>query len=205
MKKIAILLMGLLLWGTLAGCGAKDSPEKPVKDYFAAVKTLNVEAMGKTVAPANRGEGELPTDLFSEDTDDFSRYFEDYLKANAKKTTYVIQKSQGEGDRAVVTVKAKYIDGGPLFGEIFAEAFIKLLGIAFSGSEPSEEEIQGIFGEILTEKTKTVKDTYKEVVMEIPCVRVDGVWYLEEMTPDLVDVAVSGFLSATEAFSESFQ
>lgn len=205
MKKriIAALLACMLL--LMGGCGNTAKPEDTVENFFKAAQTLDLEAMITTIEPSNTEDINDTKALFDEDEfDDYTKYFLDYLKENAGKMTYTIGKSEVDGDKAVVTVDCKYVDGGPLLSATIGEVFKKTFELAFSGTEMTDEEMVQMFTGIMEEQRSVVEETFKESTLDINCVKQDGKWYISEMEDELLDVAMSGFLSAGEKMSEAF-
>ena len=100
----------MLSLALLAGCsGAK--PESTVEEFFTAGQQLDTEAMAAAVLSTNEEEVTDPQELL---TDESNEYLLEYFKTNAEEMTYEVTGSEIDGDKAVVTIKAKYVDGAPL-------------------------------------------------------------------------------------------
>lgn len=133
-----------------------------------------------------------------------SKIIKKHLKTNAGKMTYKISESEVNGDKAVVTVDCKYVDGGVLLKATLGEAFAKILGMSFTGVEPTDEEMGQMFISIMQEQSKTLGETYSEDTLKINCIKQDDVWYIEEVSEEMLDVVMSGFISAGKEISDSF-
>ncbi len=128
----------------------------------------------------------------------------DYLKTNAGKMTYKVTGSEIDGDKAVVTVDCKYVNGGPLLKATIGEAFSKMMGLAFSGIEMTEEENNQIFMSIMKEQAKLIGETFKEATIKINCIKEQDTWYIAETNDELLDVVMSGFMTAGKEIADSF-
>jgi hypothetical protein len=203
MKKVISIIAATLMLLSLAGCsGAK--PDSAVDKFFSAAKKLDVDAMGASIAPSNTEDVQKAKDILTgEEEDEYAKYFLDYLQKNAEKMEYTITGTETNGDKAVVTVDCKYVDGGPLLRATVGEFFTKLLGMAFTGEEPTEEETNQMFVNIMQEQTAIISETYQEKTIDINCVQQDGVWYIEEVNDDMLDVVLSGFMTVGSELAES--
>lgn len=204
MKKLFAMIVTTVMMLSLAACGS-STPEATVDQYFAAAQKLDVESMVATIAPSNTENVEETTDMLNgEDQDDYTQYFLDYLKANAEKMTYTITDSDVDGDTAIVTVECKYVDGAPIIEATMGEVFSRVLGMAFSGAEPTEEEMAEMFISIMQEQTENLDESFMEAILAINCIKQDGVWYIAEVDDIMLDVVLSGFIAAGEDIASSF-
>jgi len=189
---------------SLVGCGPAK-PEDTVEKYLTAAQKFDVEAMATNIAPSNTEDIDETTDITKEqEQDDYTKYFLDYLKTNAGKMTYKITGSEVNGDKAVVTVDCKYVDGGSLLKATIGEAFSKMLGLAFTDIEMTDEETSQMFVSIMKEQSKKIGETFSETTVKVDCVKMEGQWYIAEINDELHDVVMSGFVSAGKEVSASF-
>lgn len=199
---IALLLtLGLLLLG---GCSGKAEPEDTVEKYLSAAKKLDLKAMAATILPSNTDDIKETSTLMEEKEDDYTRYFVDYLKANAEKMTFKIGKSEVNGDKATVTVDCKYVDGAPILTATIQDVIVNAFSMAFSDKEMTDEETSEMFASSLEEHRKVTKETFKEATIKVNCIKKDDKWYISETNDELLDVAMSGFISAGKEISENF-
>lgn len=197
-RTIAVSMLSLAL---LAGCsGAK--PESTVDEFFTAGQKLDTEAMAAAVLSTNEEEVTDPEELL---TDDSNEYLLEYFKTNAEKMTYEVTESEVDGDKAVVTVNAKYVDGAPLIQATISSAFMKMLPLAFSGTEMTEEQTNQVFADTMKEQEEIVSETFKEATLKIDLVKEDNEWYITEITDEMMDVVMSGFMSLSTELEGAFE
>ncbi|OUL09490.1 hypothetical protein B0533_04830 [Sedimentibacter sp. SX930] len=186
-RTIAVSILSLAL---LAGCsGAK--PESTVEAFFTAGQQLDTEAMAATILSSNQEEVTETEELLTDDSND---YLVEYFKANAEKITYEVTGSEVDGNKAVVTMNAKYVDGAPLMTATVSSVFSKILPLGFSGSELSEEEMDQIYEATMKEQAEIVPETFTEATLKIDLVKENNQWYITEITDEMVDVVMSGFM-----------
>lgn len=197
-KTIAVSMLSLAL---LAGCsGAK--PESTVEAFFTAGQQLDAEAMAATILSTNEEEVTETEGLL---LDDSNEYLVEYFKTNAEKMTYEVTGSEVDGDKAVVTINAKYVDGAPLIKATISSAFMKMLPLAFSGTEMTEEETNQMFADTMKEQAEIVSETFKESTLKIDLVKQDNEWYITEITDEMMDVVMSGFMSLSTELEGAFE
>ncbi|WP_320164944.1 hypothetical protein [uncultured Trichococcus sp.] len=197
-RTIAVSMLSLAL---LAGCsGAK--PESTVEEFFTAGQQLDAEAMAATILSTNEEEVKETEELL---LDDSNEYLVEYFKTNAEKMTYEVTGSEIDGDKAVVTMNAKYVDGAPLIKATISSAFMKMLPLAFSGTEMTEEETNQMFADTMKEQAEIVSETFKEATLKIDLVKQDNEWYITEITDEMMDVVMSGFMSLSTELEGAFE
>jgi len=191
---------------SLTACGSSTpSPKNTVEQYLSAAKKLDGETMSELVIPSNTEDAEIMENLTLEDEDSYSKFFGKFFKENANKMTYNILESTENGDEANVSVETKYIDGGPLISATMGEAVTRMLGIALQGKEPSEEEIDEMFSDILKEQEAKNEPTFKTQTMNIHLKKQNEKWYITEVHDELKDVITLGFYSAVESLGNMFE
>jgi len=201
MRKWRTIAVSMLSLALLAGCsGAK--PESTVEEFFTAGQQLDTEAMAATILSSNEEEVTETEELI---TDDSNEYLVEYFKANAEKMTYEVTGSEVDGDKAVVTINAKYVDGAPLIKATISSAFMKMLPLAFSGTEMTEEETNQMFADTMKEQAEIVSETFKESILKIDLVKQDNEWYITEITDEMMDVVMSGFMSLSTELEGAFE
>lgn len=204
MKKLILTIILAAMLMAFSGCGAAK-PDATVDKYFAAAQKMDVEAMALTIVPSNTEDLDRTKNLMNDDDkDDYTKYFFDYLKSNAEKITYKITESEVDGDNSVVTVDCKYVDGGPLLKATIGEAFLQIFQMAISGVQATEEEMGQMFISIMEEQSAVLEETYKESTVKINLTMQEGTWYISEVSDEMVDVIMSGFISSGKEISDSF-
>src|SRR5699024_2501075 len=131
-----------------------------------------------------------------EDQDALEVYFLDYIKSNAKKITYEIKESKIDGDNATVAVDFKYVNGGPLLKATFGEYMKEAFASAFTGKELTDEENSEIFISAMEAQSEKMEETFTEKTLNIECVKIEDNWYIDDPSDELLDVIMSGILSA---------
>ena len=205
MKKIISSLLLVLMLVSLTACGSTPSPQNTVEQYLSAAKKLDAETMSELVIPSNTEDAEIMENLTLEEEDSYSKFFEKFFKDNANKMTYNILESTEKGDEANVSVETKYIDGGPLIAATMGEAITRMVGIALQGKEPSEEEMDKMFSDILIEQEAINEPNFKTQTMNINLKKQNEKWYITEVQDELKDVITLGFYSAVESLGNLFE
>ena len=200
MRKWRTIAVSMLSLALLAGCsGAK--PESTVEEFFTAGQQLDTEAMAEatlsSVRPLSAKTVELPLD-------ESNTYLLEYFKKNADKISFEVTNTAVEDDRAVVTVDAKYLDGVPLIKATISSVLLKMSSSDFNGTEATEE-VNHIFSDTMKEQMEVVPETYVEKTVKIDLVREDNKWYILEITNEMLDVVMSGFMSLSTDLFYHFQ
>lgn len=203
-KKMSLIIITIAMLMAISGCSAQKKPDAMVSEFIGDMKNFNLEEMASKVNPEDESGREEVTSLFEEEEDEFQKYFLDYMKSNAKKITYEIKESEIDGDSAVVSVKFKYIDGGPLFKATISEYITEAFSLIFSGKEMTDEENSEMFISIMEEQSEIIEDAFVEKTLDIKCINVDDDWYIDEPSEELLDVFMSNALSVAQEFEDSF-
>lgn len=204
MRKL-IVLFCIIVVASLVGCSA-PKPESTVSEFIEAGKKFDIVKMAQTFNPSNESNKEIMEDFTREDSESenqYQAYFFDYFKENAKKITYQIKNSTIEGDQATVTVDFKYVNGGPLLKATIGEVFTKVIAMAFSGVELSDEEMEQMFISTMKNQQNTVEELFIEKTIDIKLVLIDKQWYIDEPSDELLDVFTSNFVSVSNELDES--
>lgn len=203
MKKLFLVMTLIIVSIGLMGC-ATDKPEKAVERFFTAAKAFDSEKINAELKVNDTSINEAATNLVNGSYYKFQVHFLDYLKANATKVEYKVIETKVDGDKAAVTVSAKYIDGSPVIRGTMGEVFQTLLGNAFSGVEMTEEETSKMFVDTLTNHISTDEQPIVEKTLVINCVKVDNKWYIGELNADIMDVFMSNFMTVGEDIKNAF-
>ena len=205
MKKLRKYLVLILMLTLTFGCGTTSSPDDVVKDFFSAAQEFDMAKLVATIVPENTVATAYAQDIFDEEqVDEFPEEFLNYLKDSAGKMTYTITSTTIDDDQATVMVDVSYIDSYPLLEELISEYMMQAMTMAFSGQELSDEDAQKMMSEIFTAKLADYTDNFKDVSIEIPCMKVDDKWYISDVSEDMMDIYLSGFVMAAATFQESF-
>lgn len=202
-KKVRILVFIIIMSLSLSACSSQAKPEDTVGEFIEAMKNFDLELMQSKINPNNLDEEEEIFDLNEEDNL-FEKDIIEYIESNAKKITYEINESEVDGEKAVVDVDVKYVDGAPLFQATFMQYLEKVFGLAFTQGELTDEENAEIFINAMEEQKEIVEETFSEKSLKFECVKIDDEWYIDDLSDEMLDVATSNFLSVAEGIGDSF-
>jgi len=204
MRKFVSLLVviGMLV---VVGCSTSPTtPESTVSNFIEAGKKFDFPQMATMINPLSSISKEKITDLTEEDSEnEYQKYFLDYLKENAAKITYTVKESKIENDKATVSVDFKYVNGGLLLKATLGEVFSKVIPLAFSGVELSDEETEQMFVDAMKKQKEVTTESFIEKTLDIKLVKVDEQWYIDELNDELLDVFMSNFISVGNEINES--
>lgn len=203
-KKIGIITIIMALLIVASGCSSQKKVEKVVGDFTEAMKAFDLEEMSNKINPKDTDGKEVVSELDEEVEGSAEKYFIDYIRTNAKKIKYDIEESIVEDDKAIVTVKYKYVDGGPLFKAAFGEYMQQVFASAFTGPEMTDEQISEMLLTIMKQKNEEIEETFTEKTIDIKCVKIDGEWYIDDLNDDIIDVITSNMVSMAEGMNDSF-
>lgn len=202
--KISIITIIISMLIILSGCSSQDKPEKVVGEFSEALKAFDLEKMSSKINPSNADDKEVVSNLDEEVEGSLEKHFIDYVKANAKKIKYDIEDSKVDDDKATVSVKFKYVDGGPLFKATFGEYMQQAFALAFTSPEMTDEEASEMLLTIMKQKNEEIEETFTEKTIDIKCVKVDDEWYIDDLDDDITDVMTSNMVSIIESMDDSF-
>jgi len=195
-QKVVLITIVSLLFLSLVGCNSQGNPEDAVDNFFNYAKSFKLNSIANTFEDLDNDSEEMFGDISEEK--DFPDYLLEYLKENAKEIEYKITNTEKENNVAVVTVEVKYIDGGGVIRESFGEVFRTILTESSGDEDLSDEYLDELFEEIMKEKQSLNKEKIIEKEIIINLVESRGKWYIEEMTDELADIIMSGFIKAMD-------
>lgn len=179
-------------------------PEDTVEKFFKAAQKFEGESMAAFIDPSKTELINEIKSINSSDDEEMPKFLLELFKTNSKKIDYKITEVIVDGSYALVTVDAKYVDSGPILKGTLAEAFSKIVALAFSGVEITDDETDELFQTTMKEQIALINETFKEATLNINLIMVDSVWYLRDIDETLKDVIMSGFVSAGSEISEAF-
>ena len=191
-QKLILIIIISLISLSLLGCNSQKNPGDTVENFFNYAKSFKLDSVANTFDDLDNDAEELFEEI--SEGEEFPDYLSEYLKENAKKIEYKIKNIETEKNRAVVIVEVKYIDGGKIIRESFGDVFRTIL----TEEEFSDEYLDELFEETMKEKQRLNKEEIIEKEVTINLVQSRGKWYIEEMTDELADIIMSGFLRAME-------
>ena len=69
----------------------------------------------------------------------------------------------------------------------------------------TDEEMDEMFANVMKEQINTFDETFTNVTLNIELIKIEDTWYVAEISDELLDVEMSGFISAVEEISDSFE
>lgn len=202
MKTVKIVLLAIILI-SLVGC-TPSKPDATVKTFFEAVQRFDFDEMANTIVPDKQIEVLVEISDIQTENDEMPKEFYDFLKLNSGKLTYKILDTQVTGDKATVSVSVNYVDAGSIIQATLGEFFVKMLGLSFGATEPTEDMTEEMFMTLLNEQIELQEEEYKEKTVEVNLEKIDDRWYVADINDDLLDIIMSGFISALEEISNAF-
>lgn len=204
-KKISVISIMVCIILLFVGCSAGDKPEDTVSEFIEAMKDFDLESMASNINPEDRGEME-DIESLREEEDSMEKYFVDYIESNAKKITYEIKESEIDGDKAVVSVDIKHVDGGPLFRATFEDYMKEVFEVAFTDldGEITDEEYNEMFISSMEKQSELIEETFTEKTLEFNCIKIEDEWYIDDPSDEILDVVMANMLSIMEEIDESF-
>ena len=112
--------------------------------------------------------------------------------------TYTIKETNIDEDEANVTVDFKYVDSSDALNAAFTELLKVAFTQAFSGNEMSDEEIEKLITDTLTEYESENSDKFAEKTLDLYCIKVDNKWYIDDFDEEFFDVLLCNYISSLE-------
>lgn len=180
MKKILSFLLIAMLTLGLSACNQGEKPEKVVEDYFSAVKSADVETIGKLVEDGLSDENKE----VSEEEKELVKKIFDLISVD------VVGDAKIEGKTAKVDTKITAPDMKMVFENVLAKLIPKVMEDAFKGKEMSEEELDKLFKEHFLKQLDSKDLTMVTSEVELNLVKKDNSWVIVE--DEVLENAVSG-------------
>lgn len=196
-RNLKLLVPLVIIAILLVGCGgSKPKPEDTVTIFMDSLKKVDWQSMSSCMKDSDwEGENE---ELIDEES------MQEFFTNTLAKLSYTIGESKVEGDNATVPVDIKYYDGTDLITEIMGEYFTKAMGMALSGQDMSDDDATKMLGEMFSEKTQDLGDTYDEISVTFECVKEDEKWVISDLDDNMLNVITSNFNKVSEDLNDSF-
>lgn len=211
-KKIALFIM-LIAVIILAGC-QKISPESTVDNFFKSARNLEIkkasEMLTADLAQAyeemlKENEDFLGNEDDEEITFDEMKELEIYkeveteFKKLAGKLKHKIVDTKIDDDNAEIEVEVTYADASEPLIQAIGEMFGKMIGLAFSGTEPTEEDIINLAFETIDKSLKNSEietATTSGVILLVKSYGAtncgDKQWLIKEFDENIVNALLFG-------------
>lgn len=204
-KKIALFIM-LIAVIILAGC-QKISPESTVDNFFKSARNLEIKKASEmlTVDLAQAYEEMLKENedfLGNEDDEEITfdemkeleiyKEVETEFKKLAGKLKHKIVDTKIDDDNAEIEVEVTYADASEPLIQAIGEMFGKMIGLAFSGTEPTEEDIINLAFETIDKSLKNSEIETATTSGVILLVKSDKQWLIKEFDENIVNALLFG-------------
>ena len=208
-KKLLLPVLAILSVLMLVACGGKSGPEQTIDNFMTDYKDLKLQELEKYVDVGVSGDLDGAVDLEEFSEIDFSKVekFDD-LKANFKKLTkevkYDVTNVEEDGTTATADIKFTYADAGEPLASSFGDYIGRMFGLAFSGQEMTEEEMELKAAEIMVDIVSDNLDGYevttKEVQGKIELAEKDGEWVITDIDEEIMNALTFGLNEAFDDF-----
>ena len=185
-KKLFSIMLAAVIMVSMVGCSS-SKPENTVNEFLKNSKNFDLAAMNENISPDSQSDSDVVEAV--EDNEDLKPYLK-FFKKNAQKMTYTIKETNIDEDEANVTVDFKYVDSSDALNAAFTQAF--------SVNEMSDEEIEKLITDTLTEYESENSDKFAEKTLDLYCIKVDNKWYIDDFDEEFFDVLLCNYISSLE-------
>lgn len=210
MKKKLLLPMLAMMTLVLAACGS-SGPEKTVDEFFGSVKKLELENIDKHLSKDLTKEYEeslSEQDMLNEEEftfDDMQKLdeykdFEGELKKLTSKLDYKISDTKTDGDKSTVSLELTYADASEPLVSSVQTIFGQLMGMAFSGQEPEDEELIAVVLDSITDSLDGAEITTDKSKGEIELIEEDGKWVISKVDDEVANALLFGVIKGMDDF-----
>lgn len=191
MKKILSIILVLALCLSLASCGGSgnggggktvkaDTPTDVVTNFFNSIKTEDAELLEASYAGENMDLREL-SNMDSEDPDELDKMMADKLLSMIKDFDFKLSNEQIDGDKATVDAEITAYNIGEAISNFMTNFLAKAMEMATD--DVSDEEIEKLSLEILTESLDAAEKNYTETVT-LELTKSGDTWLVNELEND---------------------
>ena len=190
-KKLFSIMLAAVIMVSMVGCSS-SKPENTVNEFLKNSKNFDLAAMNENISPDSQSDSDVVEAV--EDNEDLKPYLK-FFKKNAQKMTNTIKETNIDEDEATVTVDFKYVDSSDALNAAFTELLKVAFTQAFSGNEMSDEEIEKLITDTLTEYESENSDKFAEKTLDLYCIKVDNKWYIDDFDEEFFDVLLCNYIS----------
>lgn len=213
MKKKRAIIAVMMIVTVLFTVGCQiGGPDKTVDNFFKSVQKLEIEEAGEFMSAELADEylGSLKEqgDILSEDEEQLTpedmkeiegyEKFEDSLKGLASELKHKVLESKTEDDKAEIKVAVIYADASePLMSSV-GELFGQMMGMVFSGQEPTEEDMMALLFETISKNVDSYEIKTEETEGVIKLAKEDGKWVITELDENVSNALMFGLANGLE-------
>ncbi len=201
-KKLLLFVLAILSVLMLVACGGQSGPEQTIDNFMKDYKDLKLQELEKYVDTDVSGNLQETIDLEDWSDVEFSKFekFDD-LKANFKKLTkevkYDVTNVEEDGATATADIKFTYADAGEPLASSFGDFIGQMFGLAFSGQDMTEEEMElksiELMVDIVSDNLDGYKATTKEAQGKIELVEKEDEWLITDVDEEIMNALAFGF------------
>lgn len=202
-KKLLLPVLATLSVLMLVACGGQSGPEQTIDNFMTDYKDLKLQELEKYVDEDVSGDLDETIDVEGLSEADFSEVekFDD-LKANIKRLTkevkYDVTNVEEDGTTAIADVNFTYADAGEPLASSFGEYIGQMFGLAFSGQEMTEEEMElkemEVLVDIVSDNLDEYEVTTKDAQGKIELVEKEGEWIITDIDEEIMNVLTFGLI-----------
>lgn len=208
MKKKCISLLLLIVLLTLSTGSVhqqESSPEMAVERFFQAFKALDFDLMADEIDPKEVELSLTMQNMFdTKEQNVYSAKLLEYFKNNTVKMQYVIQDAVVRGDRAIVTVDLKIVDGDPAVRSVYRQFTLKMYSAMMNNERYTEQEAAELFSEIVDEVKAEDTEDFINRTLDIQCINVEGEWYISQLDQEHLSVIGTSFSETVREIERIF-
>ncbi|MBU3105023.1 DUF5105 domain-containing protein [Clostridium gasigenes] len=183
MRKILLTILSFTLIFSLVGCGPK--PDESIKSFFESTKSCDFETMSKYIKSDT--DSSIITGKFE------STEQEDLIKSLFKKIDYEILSTTVNKDEATTKVKITSVDMLRVYSDSMKQVMAILLPQAFSSNKPSDDEIQKMTFQYITNGINDPDVAKTTTEVDLKLTKEKDKWVIE--SSDELTNAITGNLS----------
>lgn len=206
-KKLLLPVLAILSVLMLVACGGQSGPEQTIDNFMTDYKDLELQELEQYVDEGVSGEVDETVDLEELSEVDFSKVekFDDF-KANFKNLTkevkYDVTNVEEDGTTAVADIKLTYADASEPLARSFGELIGRMFGLAFTGQDMTEEELEletmEIMVGIVSDNLDGYEATTKEVQGKIELVEKEGEWVITDIDEEIMNALTFGLIGVLD-------
>ena len=197
MKKLVSVLTAAVLLLCLCACGAAPEvpkPEDTVVTFSEGMKDFDFEKMQGSLFSSEENIQSEISDL--ESRSELAAMFTGKIREWAGEQSYEIVRSETNGETATVEAKYSYVDSSPIVNAFFTEYVTRALALAMQNA--TEEEIEAVAAEILSDKIQTGETGTTERTVTYTLKMENGAWKIINLPDDVMHIMTADFVSALE-------
>lgn len=206
-KKLLLPVLAILSVLMLVACGGQSGPEQTIDNFMKDYTDLKLQELEQYVDEGVSGDLDETIDLEELSEVDFSNVekFDDF-KANFKNLTkevkYDVTNVEEDGTTATADITFTYADASEPLARSFGELIGQMFGLAFTGQDMTEEELEletmEIMVGIVSDNLDGYEATTKEVQGKIELVEKEGEWVITDVDKEIMNALTFGLIGVLD-------